>query len=179
MADQKQFAGTVNFTGPLNLKGETTITGKLVSPYASVSDTHALTADMSGQTVFWTKGSTHHITLPAPAAGLHYKIVVAAGSNNSHKIKVATEGTHYFFGSAVVSSTTDNKQAVQVVTKSTANSSPGSYEAIELDQNASTTGGAEGSVVEIWGIDSVSWLVKCSLVSTNAAPSSITTIQAA
>ena len=179
MADQKQFNGTVNFNGAANLKGETTITGKLVSPYASVTTTHALTADMSGETIFWTKAGGFHITLPAPAAGLYYKVVIVAGTDNSHKIKVATEGTHYFFGNVSVISNTDDKTAQQNVTKATAAGAIDDHDGLEFKSNTATLGGQAGDVIEIWGIDAASWLVSANL-STNAAnPGSIATICAA
>jgi len=167
MADERKFNGPVTFNG------------KLVTPSVSVTGTKSLTANDCGKTVFWTKSGGHHITLPAPAAGLYFKIVIAVGSNSSHKIKVATEGTHYFFGNVTVASTTNNKQATQNVDKSTAGTSAEDYEAIELRSNTSTTGGQAGDVVEIWGVDSTSWLVKADLSTAQAAPASLTTIQAA
>jgi len=179
MADQKQFNGTVNFKAATNLEGTTTssggftVTGAFQGSSVGVGDARALLASENGATVFWTKDSAHHITLPAAAAGLHYRIVVLVGSNNNHHILPAS-GDSFYGKVTVVGSGADNKVSVQTVTKGTTTADT---DHIKIDQNATDTGGEVGSVINLWAVDDSGWLVDAHL-STTGTPASITTIYA-
>ena len=131
MADRKEFRGAVEFKG------------KLVTPSLNVTAATQLTADDAGKTIFWTKGTAHDVTLPAPAAGLYFRFVIVAGSNNVHQILVNTQETDYFFGAVTLlsghSSAEDKVGRTQLVTKSAGAAAPENHEAIKLQQNQTTT----------------------------------------
>jgi len=177
MADQKRFNGTVEFNGAANLKGETTITGGLKTPAISATDARELLASENGATVFWSKDSGHHITMPPAAAGLYYRIVVLVGSSNKHKI-IAASGDTFYGKVTVVGSGADNDVAVQTVTKAASQANPtaiGNHDNMKIDQDDNNTGGEAGSVINLWAVDDSGWLVDAHL-STSGTPGSISTI---
>ena len=142
-----------------------------------VTKARTLTADESGSTLLWTKGTSHTITLPAAEAGLNYKIVIKVGSNNLHKI--ATASGDCFFGKVVVrSSNATHDSAIQQVTHAVATGTVADYDHLKLDGNATDTGSGVGSVVELECIDGTAWRVTADLVTSSASPASIATIYA-
>tara|TARA_R100000458_G_C8264897_1_gene240047 strand:+ start:1273 stop:1779 length:507 start_codon:yes stop_codon:yes gene_type:complete len=165
MADRKEFRGSVEFKGALK------------TPSISATDARTLTADENGATIFWTKDSGHHLTLPPAAEGLYYRIVVLVGSSNNHHI-VAASGDTFYGKVTVVGSGADNDVAVQTVTKAASQANPtaiGNHDHMKIDQNAADTGGEAGSVINLWAVDDSGWLVDAHL-STSGTPASIATI---
>jgi hypothetical protein len=179
MADKLPFKGPVELQGATTISGATTssggltITGALQYPSVAAGDARELLASENGATVFWTKDSGHHITLPPAAAGLYYRIVVLVGSDNNHHILPAAGD--YFYGKVtVVGSGADNDVAVQTVLKG---ATAGNHDHMKIDQNATDTGGEVGSVINLWAVDDTGWLVEAHL-STTGTPGSIATIYA-
>jgi hypothetical protein len=173
MADRSLHKERVDFEGATNLKGATTISGALRTPSVGVGDARELLASENGATVFWTKDSAHHITLPPAAEGLYFRIVVLVGSNNNHHILPAA-GDSFYGKVTVVGSGADNKVAVQTVAKGT---TAADTDHMKIDQNATDTGGEVGSVINLWAVDATGWLVEAHL-STTGTPGSIATIYA-
>ena len=185
MADKLPFNGPVELNGTTTISGATTlsgattssggftVTGALRTAAVAVGDARELLASENGATVFWTKDSAHHITLPPAAAGLYYRIVVLVGSNNNHHILPAAGD--YFYGKVtVVGSGADNKVSVQTVAKG---ATAGNHDHMKIDQDANDTGGEVGSVINLWAVDDTGWLVDAHL-STTGTPASIATIYA-
>ena len=140
-----------------------------------VDDARIVTAEESGSTLLWTKDSAHHITLPAAAAGLNYKIVIKVSSNNEHKI-IAQSGD-CFFGKVVVrSSNATHDAAIQQVTYATATGTVANHDHLKVDGDATDTGSGVGSVIELECIDGTAWRVTADLTTSNGSPASIATI---
>ncbi len=164
-----------------NLKRElqmnnATITGQK-NKVIAVNGTRTLTAEESGATLMWTKGTSHTITLPPAQAGLCYKIVIKVNSNNLHKI--ATAAGDCFFGKVVVrSSNATHDSAIQEVTYADATGTVADFDHLHIDGNASTTGSGVGSVIELECIDDVAWRITADLTTSNGSPASIATITA-
>jgi hypothetical protein len=163
-----------------NLKRELAMGGtKLIGTKTStmhVDDTATtLTVQDSGKTIYWTKGTSHTITLPSALAGLNYKIVIKKSSNNEHKI--ATASGEYFYGQVLVLDNADDKHAVQEVVAATAAADPGDYDHLKIDGNANDTGSGVGSVIHLECLEDGSWFVRARLL-TSGTPSSIATIYA-
>ena len=128
-----------------------------------------LTAAQSGATVFWTHGSAHNITLPAATAGMHFKIVITAGSN--HAQNIAADSGDGFYGRVVVATTNAaDKVAMQAVAKGSAK------DYIKLQQNTTTKGGSTGDVINLWCLEDGYWNVDALLHCTGGNPGSIATL---
>jgi len=140
-----------------------------------VDGTRELLSSESGATVFWTKGTSHTVTLPAAQTGLNFKVVIKVGSNNLHKIAAASGDC--FFGQVLVLDNANDKHAVQTVTYATATGTPADHDHLKLDGNASDTGSGAGSVIELECIDDSAWRVTARLLTTGT-PSGIATIYA-
>ena len=124
----------------------------------------------------WTKDSAHHITLPAAAAGLNYKIVIKVSSDNEHKI-IAQSGD-CFFGKVVLSRTSSKDEAIQQVTYADATGTVTDFNSLHLRGNQATLGSGTGDVIEIVCIDDTAWHVITDLTTT-AAPGTVAVISSA
>ena len=142
-----------------------------------VNGTRELLASESGASVYWTKGTSHTVTLPAAEAGLNFKIVIKVSSNNLHKVAAAAGDC--FFGKVVVrSSNATHDSAIQEVTYADAIATVADFDHLHIDGNVTTTGSGVGSVIELECIDGIAWRVTADLTTSNASPASIATITA-
>ena len=91
-------------------------------------------------------------------------------------MKIAVTAGDAFFGRVQVQdNNTDNQTAMQVVTYATATGTPGSYDVMTFDGDATTSGCAAGDIVELVAIDDAAWAVNA-LLTTTGTPSSIAVI---
>jgi hypothetical protein len=75
------------FNGSVDLNGKTTITGAVVENTEVVAATNVITAAESGKTFFLNALAGFESTLPAAAAGLHFRFIVkTAPTSNGYTI---------------------------------------------------------------------------------------------
>lgn len=115
----------VSISGSTTLSGATTISGALtttgvltpstiVEPNETVAATETLVAADSGKTIFLSSATEFATTLPAPAAGLKFRFIVAAAPSGASYTVVTNGGDNVIEGSATV-----NGAAVAAVNEDT------------------------------------------------------------
>jgi len=129
-----------------------------------------------GKTLFVdaTSLSGGTIVLPTAAAGRFFRVFVDKSSTTAININAAS--ADYFYGGITVVSTTDDKTAVQTVTRATASGAVASNNQLTLDADSATTGGAEGSFLDLTCYDASGWFVSGNVITSNANPGSIAII---
>ena len=136
-----------------------------------------LTANDSGETLVLNSATGFTTTLPAAIKGQHFRVVIAVSSTDA-ALKIAAASGEYFYGNIKVISTTDDKTAVQSITKATASGTPGSYDHLVLDGDAATSGCLAGDCLELYCVEDGGWLVVASIATSNANPGSVAVIAA-
>jgi len=145
-------AGGVTIDGVL--VKDNTLTAKRASVTEAAGAAVALTAAMSGKTFFINSdsGATTY-TLPAPAAGLHYKWIVTANCTDATIIKTAditdTTGDMLVGGLLVCSAA-----AVNTFVEAGAN-----VNTLTLDDNVNNAGQGAGSWIEVYCTEDPTWFI--------------------
>jgi hypothetical protein len=85
-------AKNVDFDGAVDVSGGLTVSGAHVKKTADLTATNTLTAADSGKTLFLNSATEFVTTLPAPAAGLWFKIVCKAAPSGA-SYTVVTNGS--------------------------------------------------------------------------------------
>ena len=144
----------------------------------SVSSSTTLTAADSGKVIWWDASTSNTLTLPAAAAGLHYKVILKDTVNTDDAARITVTVGDCFYGLVSVTSTTDHKMSSQAVDYDTAIATETSYDNLNFSPDANTTGGTSGDVIEITAVNDNAWHVRCILTTTGTAPASVATIGA-
>ena len=118
-----------------------------------------LTESQSGDTIFWTHGSTHNITLPSATPGMNFKIILTVGSAHAQNIAAAS-GDGFYGKVYVVKSGASDKNATQTVVKASAT------DYIKLHNGTTTLGGNAGDVIDLVCLTDGFWVVDARLSST-------------
>lgn len=131
--------------------------------------TRTLTAATSGSTVYLDKADGVTITLPAAVVGLSYRFkVITAVTSVGYKISTATQGTEFFDGS-YFSHDIDGTGIVGVVF--TGNGSTHD----NFNMSGTTTGGLEGTDLEVTCTVANKWTVSGHNRCSGAAATSFST----
>jgi len=114
------------------------------------------------------------LTLPTASEGRFVRILVDVGSNTACHINAATGD--YFYGSVMHISTTADKSAAQIVTRSSAAAAPTNFNQLTIQQNNNNFGGAEGSYLDLTCYDGAAWHVTGYLVGNATNPTGVIVI---
>ena len=148
---------------------------KVGSEVMVVTAAKTLAASDSGSTVF-VNAAAIAVTLPSCAAGLKYKVVFGIDTTAGAKVNAASGDC--FFGTLNVNSTTKEKCSAQSIAHATAIAAPGSYDVLDFTHDSQTLAGKAGDMIEIIGIDDISWLVSGALVTDGNDPDAVAIINA-
>tara|TARA_R100001163_G_C5002938_1_gene151435 strand:- start:253 stop:837 length:585 start_codon:yes stop_codon:yes gene_type:complete len=146
-------SGNVSGTGTMKMTGAT----NFVKDYESITTaTKTLTAADSGTVYGFNKADGIVVTLPTPAAGVHYTFLVETTFTSAGQIKTATtDGTDGFLGTAFVFDTgeigeTDNFHPAA------------SNDVIDLGQVEQ--GWLTGGFIRLTGVNTTTWFVEAFLM---------------
>lgn len=139
--------------------------GLQVSGVTSVGSTKTLTTADSGKIYLLDTATGSVVTLPTPAAGLHYRFLVSVSvTSNSHII--GGSAGEFLLGSinmVIDTSATSEGQVLDGATHLT------------LTMNGSTTGGLQGTYLEFIGLNSTQWAVHGTVVGSGTLATPATT----
>jgi hypothetical protein len=146
-------SGNISGTGTSKLTGAT----NFVKDYASITTaTLTLTAADSGTVYGFNKADGIVVTLPTPAAGIHYKFLVETTFTSAGQIKTATtDGTDGFLGTAFVFDTGEIGE--------TDNFHPASSNDV-IDLGAVEQGWLTGGFINLTGVNTTTWFVEAFLM---------------
>tara|TARA_R110000765_G_scaffold48943_1_gene99680 strand:- start:995 stop:1870 length:876 start_codon:yes stop_codon:yes gene_type:complete len=189
ISDASSNSTAITFTGGNGIditQASNVITiGRGLETINTVSATGSITAADSGKIIYLDAETLDggRITLPTCAAGLYFKFVLTSDDGAPFKIASAdhsatTDTKEYFYGTVSVISLTDDKNASQRVTSSTAAAAEQNHDNLSFDGDAATSGGLVGDVIEIWGTSATAWLVRAIIRTSHTTPSSIAVIGA-
>jgi len=146
-------SGNVSGTGTMKMTGAT----NFVKDYESLTAaTKTLTAADSGTVYGFNRAAGIVVTLPTPAAGVHYQFLVETTFTGAGQIKTATtDGTDGFLGTAFVFDTgeigeTDNFHPAA------------SNDVIDLGQVEQ--GWLTGGFIRLTGVNTTTWFVEAFLM---------------
>ena len=146
-------SGNVSGTGTMKMTGAT----NFVKDYESITTaTKTLTAADSGTVYGFNKADGIVVTIPTPAAGVHYTFLVETTFTSAGQIKTATtDGTDGFLGTAFVFDTgeigeTDNFHPAA------------SNDVIDLGQVEQ--GWLTGGFIRLTGVNTTTWFVEAFLM---------------
>lgn len=90
----------ITVVGDVNVGGDLILTGSVTGPAASetVAATNVITAAESGTTFFLSSATEFVSTLPAPAAGLNYKFIIAAAPSGASYTVVTNASANIIIG---------------------------------------------------------------------------------
>lgn len=146
---------------------------KVMNEIALLTTATTLTAKESGHTIVLNSATAFTVTLPKALPGLFYRFKIGIPTTTTgHKITVGN-AADFFFGRAVVISSTADQTLTQTVTYSTASGTPTSWDFLTFDGDDAATGGNEGDIIEVHAVDNLGWLVTAHLVTTSANPAAI------
>tara|TARA_B100001939_G_scaffold345856_1_gene363392 strand:+ start:1582 stop:2058 length:477 start_codon:yes stop_codon:yes gene_type:complete len=149
--------------------------GGTMANVEAISSATTLSKADSNKVIVVDASTGFTLTLPACQKGLEYKILFKVGGTDA-AMKIAVTAGDAFFGRVQVQdNNTDNQTAMQVVTYATATGTPGSYDVMTFDGDATTSGCSAGDIVEIVAIDDAAWAVNA-LLTTTGTPSSVAVI---
>ncbi len=122
---------------------------------ASGGATRTLTAAESGGLFFWDAATGVDYTLPAPVAGMKFAFyATVAVTSNAHAI--STDAATTFIGGPLsmgIAATDTNEMQVGDETSD-----------VTVSMNGTTTGGLEGTYIEVVAISSTVWITRRSTV---------------
>jgi len=148
---------------------------QMARPIINVSADTTLYKKDSGAVICWDASTNDtDIVLPPCEEGLRFTIMVtvAAHASGGSTINTATNGSSgagydYFFGSYFIfQNDAADTVASQTVVKATAAAAPEDHDFIVADGNGTTTGGSEGSIIELYGTDANGWYVDARMSTT-------------
>ena len=127
-----------------------------------VSGTRLLTAEESGAKIYWTLGTTHHITLPDAVVGMNFSFVIEKSANNSHTI--ISQSSDKIHGSyIVIQSGTQNKTNAQSLDHGSG------LNKVHFKSDGTAVGGQAGSTCELVCVEAGKW-VCTAVVTTSGTP---------
>ena len=146
-------SGNVSGTGTMKMTGAT----NFVKDYESITTaTKTLTAADSGTVYGFNKADGIVVTLPTPAAGIHYKFLVETTFTSAGQIKTATtDGTDGFLGTAFVFDTGEIGE--------TDNFHPAASNDV-IDLGAVEQGWLTGGFIRLTGVNTTTWFVEAFLM---------------
>ncbi len=146
-------SGNISGTGTSKLTGAT----NFVKDYESITDaTKTLTAADSGTTYGFNRAAGIVVTLPTPAAGVHYTFLVETTFTGAGQIKTATtDGTDGFLGTAFLFDTGEIGE--------TDNFHPASSNDI-IDLGQVEQGWLTGGFIRLTGVNTTTWFVEAFLM---------------
>ena len=109
-------------------------------------------ADHDGKVIVLDRAAGIAVTLPTPAAGMHFRFLVKTTFTGAASIKSAA-GTQIMIGQALMGNNTDNSVVAWQATAAN------TYDTIDLFGTANSTGGIEGQKIEIIGLSTTVWWV--------------------
>ena len=125
------------------------------APASSGAAAVTLLPEQSGQTFLWDDAAGIDYTLPAPVAGMVFKFYcTVAATSNTHAI--STDAATTFIGGGLsmgIAATDTNEFQVGDETSD-----------VTIAMNGSTTGGLEGTSIEVLAISSTVWVARNSTV---------------
>jgi len=146
-------SGNVSGTGTMKMTGAT----NFVKDYESITTaTKTLTAADSGTVYGFNKADGIVVTLPTPAAGVHYTFLVETTFTSAGQIKTATtDGTDGFLGTAFVFDTGEIGE--------TDNFHPAASNDV-IDLGAVEQGWLTGGFIRLTGVNTTTWFVEAFLM---------------
>jgi len=146
-------SGNVSGTGTMKMTGAT----NFLKDYASITDdTKTLTSADSGTTFGFNRAAGIVVTLPTPAAGIHYEFLVETTFTGAGQIKTATtDGTDGFLGTAFLFDTGEVGE--------TDNFHPASSNDV-IDLGAVEQGWLTGGFIRLTGVNTTTWFVEAFLM---------------
>jgi hypothetical protein len=148
-----------------------------VSPVIALDGTQAVSRTYNHGTVIWTGDADNEVlTLWPGQVGDTLTIVLAADTHGSGGSVTVANSDGYFWGLVTVRDTNaDNVVASQNIVEATASATPGSYDFLQLEDDATDTGGSAGDVIRLVCTKKDGWHVHADL-GTTGTPTSIATI---
>ena len=146
-------SGNVSGTGTMKMTGAT----NLVKAYESLTAaTKTVTAADSGTVYGFNRAGGCVVTLPTPAAGVHYKFLVETTFTGVGQIKTATtDGTDGFLGTAFVFDTGEIGE--------TDNFHPAASNDV-IDLGSDEQGRLTGGFITLTGVNTTTWFVEAFLM---------------
>jgi hypothetical protein len=146
-------SGNISGTGTSKLTGAT----NFVKDYESITGaTKTLTAADSGTTYGFNRAAGIEVTLPTPAAGVHYTFLVETTFTGAGQIKTATtDGTDGFLGTAFLFDTGEIGE--------TDNFHPAASNDI-IDLGQVEQGWLTGGFIRLTGVNTTTWFVEAFLM---------------
>ena len=146
-------SGNVSGTGTMKMTGAT----NFLKDYASITDdTKTLTSADSGTTFGFNRAAGIVVTLPTPAAGIHYEFLVETTFTGAGQIACATtDGTDGFLGTAFLFDTGEVGE--------TDNFHPASSNDV-IDLGAVEQGWLTGGFIRLTGVNTTTWFVEAFLM---------------
>ena len=146
-------SGNISGTGTSKLTGAT----NFVKDYESITGaSKTLTAADSGTTYGFNRAAGIVVTLPTPAAGVHYTFLVETTFTGAGQIKTATtDGTDGFLGTAFLFDTGEIGE--------TDNFHPASSNDI-IDLGQVEQGWLTGGFIRLTGVNTTTWFVEAFLM---------------
>ena len=146
-------SGNISGTGTSKLTGAT----NFVKDYESITGaSKTLTAADSGTTYGFNRAAGIEVTLPTPAAGIHYTFLVETTFTGAGQIKTATtDGTDGFLGTAFLFDTGEIGE--------TDNFHPASSNDI-IDLGQVEQGWLTGGFIRLTGVNTTTWFVEAFLM---------------
>jgi len=146
-------SGNVSGTGTMKMTGAT----NFVKAYESLTAaTKTITAADSGTVYGFNRAAGIVVTLPTPAAGVHYKFLVETTFTGVGAIKTATtDGTDGFLGTAFVFDTGEIGE--------TDNFHPAASNDV-IDLGSDEQGRLTGGFITLTGVNTTTWFVEAFLM---------------
>ena len=146
-------SGNISGTGTSKLTGAT----NFVKDYESITGaSKTLTAADSGTTYCFNRAAGIEVTLPTPAAGIHYTFLVETTFTGAGQIKTATtDGTDGFLGTAFLFDTGEIGE--------TDNFHPASSNDV-IDLGQVEQGWLTGGFIRLTGVNTTTWFVEAFLM---------------
>ena len=151
-----------------------------VSPVIELDGTQTVSRTYNHGTVVWTGDADDEVLTLWPAqVGDTLTIVLAADTHGSGGSITVADSNGYFWGLVTVRDTNaDDKVASQNIVEATAAATPASYDFLQLEDDATDTGGSSGDVIRLVCTKTHGWHIHADL-GTTGTPSSIATITSA
>lgn len=146
--------GTAVDATALEINRAADMSSRVIAITPASSATLSITeAAHDGRTIYVTKTDGWNATLPVPAAGMKFRIVIGATIATASTIK-SVAGTHIMIGHAQMGNNSDNTTVLFQATAAD------TFDTIDLLGTGNSTGGIEGQVITIEAMSSTVWLVE-------------------
>ena len=133
----------------------------------ALSTTRLLLASESGATIYWTLGTTHHITLPDATVGLTYDFVIETGATNLHTI--ITQSSDKIHGSAFLMTAGTADQCNSQVVEDGAG-----LDKVHWKSDGTATGGGAGNTCKLTCVEAGKWVATVHATTSGTVAATIT-----